>query len=193
MDGGHPHSDRSDRNLVLAGFMATGKSTIGRRCAQALRFTFHDSDQVVERRAGKTVPEIFEQDGEERFRELESEAVRDLARERQCVIATGGGAVLSSTNVARLRRTGFIVLLWADPEEILMRCGSRASRPLLAGAEDPAQRIGDLLVRREPYYRAAANAVVETTGLTREESAERVLEVYHRLSQRSPRHTSGTV
>lgn len=184
----------NERNLVLVGFMAAGKSTIGRRCAQALHFAFQDTDLVVERRAGKPVREIFEQDGEERFRSLESDAVRDLARERRCVIATGGGVVLNTANVARLRRTGIIILLWADPQDILARCGSRASRPLLADAEDPVRRICDLLAAREPYYRSAANAVVETTGLTREESVERVLEVYHRLCQsRRPRNTPGTV
>jgi shikimate kinase len=182
-----------ERNLVLVGFMATGKSTIGRRCAQALHFSFHDTDSVVERRAGKSIREIFEQDGEDRFRALESDAVRDLARERRSVIATGGGVVLNTANVARLRRTGVIVLLWADPQEILARCGTRASRPLLADAADPASRICDLLAAREPYYRAAANAVVETTGLTRDESAERVLEVYHRLCPpRRPRRTPET-
>jgi shikimate kinase len=180
-----------DRNLVLVGFMGSGKSTIGRRCAQALRFRFHDTDALVEHRAGKSVADIFAEDGEACFRALESDAVRDLARERRAVIATGGGVVMDSANVARLRRTGYVILLWADAAEILARCGTRATRPLLASAEDPAERITSLLARREPCYRSAAHAVVETTGLPREEAVERVLAAYHSLVESSRhRHAS---
>ncbi len=177
------HATRDDRNLVLVGFMASGKSTIGRRCAESLRFGFRDSDALLERRAGKPVSEIFEQEGEVRFRSLETAAIRDLARESRTVIATGGGAVLSGLNVARLRRTGYIILLWADPDEILARCGSRASRPLLACAEDPSARITELLAVREPLYHAAAHAVVHTSGLTRDEAVERVLDTYRSLCE----------
>lgn len=169
---------RTERNLVLVGFMASGKSTIGRRCAHALRFRFFDTDAVVEQCAGKPVPVIFAEDGEAVFRSLESDAIRRLAREPRAVIATGGGAVMNAANVARLRRTGYVVLLWTDPQEIMARCGSRSTRPLLAGAYDPAARIAELLTAREPLYRAAAHTVVETTGLSREEAAERVLDAY---------------
>jgi shikimate kinase len=175
-----------DRNLVLIGFMATGKSTIGRRCAQALRFQFCDTDALVERRAGKSVSSVFEEDGEEQFRLLESEAIRDLARERRTVIATGGGAAINAVNVARLRRSGYVILLWTDPQEIVARCGTRATRPLLAGADDPEARITTLLASREPLYRSAAHTVVETTGLSREDAVERVLAAYHSLACPSP-------
>jgi shikimate kinase len=177
-----PRPRRNERNLVLIGFMATGKSTIGRRCAQALRFQFRDSDSVVECRTGKSVAQLFEEDGEERFRSLESDAIRDLARERRTVIATGGGAILNGANIARLRRTGHVILLWTDPEEILARCGSRATRPLLASADDPVERITNLLSRRESLYRSAAHTVVETTGLSRDEAVSRVLDAYHALA-----------
>lgn len=165
-------------NLVLVGFMATGKSTIGRRCARELGYPFRDSDSVIERRAGKSIPAIFAEDGEPAFRRLEAAAIRELARAGATVIATGGGAPMNSGNVAYLRRTGFVVLLWSDPEEILARCGTRANRPLLAGANDPRARIECLLAQREPAYRAAAHAVVDSTGLTREETAQRVLDAY---------------
>jgi len=180
----------SDKNLVLVGFMASGKSTIGRKCAEALRFNFRDSDCVVERRAGKSVPAIFEEDGEAAFRKMEEEAIRDMARERRTVIATGGGAVMNSTSVARLRRRGYVILLWTDPDDILARCGSRMSRPLLATAEDPRARIHQLLADREPHYRAAAHMVVETAGLTRDEAVERVLAAYNTLNESERRRSN---
>jgi shikimate kinase len=171
-------------NLVLIGFMATGKSTIGRLCARSLGFRFRDSDTLIERRAGRPIPEIFAEEGESAFRARESEALQDLARGYHLVIATGGGAVMNAVNVARLRRTGIVILLHAAPEEILMRVGNRQSRPLLADAPDPLARIESLLLQREPYYRAAAHAIVETTGLSRETAAARVLEAYHTEAER---------
>lgn len=164
--------------------MATGKSTIGRLCARALGYRFRDSDTLIQRRAGRPIPEIFAEEGEAAFRAREAEALQDLARGHHLVIATGGGAVMNAVNVARLRRTGVVILLHAAPEEILMRVGNRQSRPLLADAPDPLARIETLLLQREPYYHAAAHAVVETTGLSREAAAERVLEAYHAEAKR---------
>jgi shikimate kinase len=163
--------------------MATGKSTIGQRVARDLDFRFRDSDKLVERRVGKPVSAIFSEDGEEKFRAMESSAVRDLARGTRVVIATGGGAVLNSANVAHLRRNGIVILLWTAPEEILMRCGNRMTRPLLTQSEDPRDRILSLLAEREPFYRSAAHAVVDTTGNSRDESAEKVLAVYRELAR----------
>lgn len=185
MSTARPGNERPrEPNLVLIGFMATGKSTIGRLCARALGFRFRDSDTLIQRRAGRPIPEIFAEEGEAAFRTREAEALQDLARGHHLVIATGGGAVMNAVNVARLRRTGVVILLHAAPEEILMRVGNRQSRPLLADAPDPLARIETLLLQREPYYHAAAHAVVETTGLSREEAAERVLEAYHAEAER---------
>jgi shikimate kinase len=170
-------------NLALVGFMATGKSTIGQRVARDLNFRFRDSDKLVERRAGKPVSTIFSEEGEEKFRAMEASAVRDLARGTHVVIATGGGAVLNTANVAHLRRSSIVILLWTTPEEILMRCGNRMTRPLLAQADDPCERILSLLAEREPYYRSAAHAVVDTTGHSRDESADKVLAVYRELAR----------
>jgi shikimate kinase len=164
--------------------MATGKSTIGRLCARALGFRFRDSDTLIQRRAGRSIAEIFAEEGEAAFRARETAALQELARGYHLVIATGGGAVLNAVNVARLRRTGVVILLHAAPEEILLRVGNRQSRPLLADAPDPLARIQTLLHQREPYYHAAAHAIVETTGLSREAAAERVLQAYHAEAQR---------
>jgi shikimate kinase len=169
-------------NLVLIGFMASGKSTIGRICAARLGFKFYDSDRLVERRAGCTIAKLFEERGEPAFREMEVEAIRSLSRYRNVVIATGGGAPMNGLNIARLRQRGIIILLSTTPQEILQRVPDRASRPLLAGATEPEAKIQDLMSQRKAAYCAAAHAIVETTGLAREAAADAVLQEYHRLA-----------
>ena len=167
-------------NLVLIGFMGAGKSTIGRRCALRLGYQFRDSDTVIEQRHKKSIPEIFAGEGEAKFREWECEVVHDLARCSNMVIATGGGIVLNSSNVARLRRSGIVVLLSAHADEIIARCMSRNTRPLLMTTDvDPVQRIVSMLEIRNPLYEAAANITVDTTGLDREEAVERVLNEFN--------------
>jgi len=171
-------------NLVLVGFMGTGKSTIGRRCARALSFRFVDTDMLVERRAGTSIVRIFAQQGEAAFRAMEREAVRESAARVHVVIATGGGVVLDAENVRLLRQSGIVVWLQVSPEEIARRCRNTATRPLLAEAENPLERIRRMLEVRVPYYEAAADAVVETTGVTHREAALRVLEAYRQEAAR---------
>ena len=166
-------------NLVLIGFMGTGKSTVGRECARILGFRFRDSDRLVEQRAGKSVAAIFEEDGEAVFREMESSAIRTLAATNPLVLSTGGGAPMDPANIARLRRKGFVVLLWTDPRAILVRIGNPASRPLLdMGRTNPEARITELLAIRETVYRSAADATIDTTSLTRQQTVERVIAAY---------------
>jgi shikimate kinase len=176
------------RNLVLIGFMGAGKSTLGRRCACELGYRFFDTDRMVAQRAGKSIPDIFAQDGEAAFRELEAAAVRDLARMNGLVIATGGGVPMNALNIARLRRSGVLVLIWLDSEELVSRTEHRTDRPLLANAEDPRTRISQLLEEREPAYRAAAHVVVETSGLTTEDATQAILSKFRQWldSQEAP-------
>jgi shikimate kinase len=165
-------------NLVLIGFMATGKSTVGRDCARILGLRYRDSDRLVERRAGKSVAAVFAEDGEAAFRGMETSAIRTLAAANPIVLSTGGGAPMDPANVECLKRTGFVVLLWAEPDAILARVGNPSSRPLLSASENPETRIRDLLAQRESIYRAAADAIVDTTSFAREETVERVLAEY---------------
>ena len=166
-------------NLVLIGFMGSGKTTIGRRCAHRMGFQFRDSDSVIELRYKLTIPEIFEQYGEAQFRSWESEVIHDLSRCSKMVIATGGGAVLDTNNVARLKRSGILLLLKSDPEEILARCALRNNRPLLAMADDPLERIQTLMSTRNPLYESAADIIVDTTGSMRDETVSKVLTEYN--------------
>ena len=165
-------------NLVLIGFMASGKSTVGRACARKLELRFRDSDTFIERRAGKPISDIFAEEGEDAFRKMEMNAIRTLSSNPPIVLSTGGGAVLNPINVARLRRNGLVVLLWSKPEAIAERVRDPARRPLLADAADPATRIQELLSQREPAYRAAAHVVVDTSDMTRDETVVRVVEIY---------------
>ncbi|MEP6755284.1 MAG: shikimate kinase [Chthonomonadales bacterium] len=177
----------SQPNLVLIGFMGTGKSTIGRECAEKLGFAFRDTDACIERRAERSIAEIFEHQGEPVFRGMESATVRHLANQPDQVISTGGGVVLKSANIALLRRSGIVILLWAKAEEIAKRCSTRRTRPLLTNVEDTLAHVTKMLDQREEYYFSAAHAVVDTTGLGRDRSVDIVLSEYRRLAEIWPK------
>jgi len=162
------------RNLVLIGFMGTGKTTLGRLCAERLGYAFCDTDTLIEARAGRSIPEIFAEQGETAFRQLEREVIAELAAMSGLVIATGGGAPLDAENAHRLRAAGDVVLLTAPPEEILLRVGDPRSRPLLAGASDVHKRIRELLDERMPAYVQAAHRELNTMGHRLEALAERL-------------------
>lgn len=162
-------------NLVLIGYMGTGKSTIGRRCAHALGYTFRDTDRIVEIDAGMSVADVFATRGEEGFRRLEAMAIRRVASFRRTVVATGGGAVLRPSNVRELQRRGVIVLLDVAPSEIVARVSRSSKRPLLEGAEDRTTRVMEMLDARKDAYESAADVVVSTTGLSVAEASDLVL------------------
>jgi shikimate kinase len=162
--------------VILTGFMATGKTEVGRRLARRLGRPFVDVDGLVEAATGKSVADIFATEGEARFRELERAAVEDACRVTDAVIATGGGTLLDAESRRRLAAAGPIVCLSAPPEEILRRVGDPSSRPLLAngnGATDRIGRIRTLLAERAPVY-ALATHTVETAGLDVDTVVERV-------------------
>jgi len=153
--------------VVLIGFMGTGKSVIGRRLAAATGRRFVDTDQRIEQRAGKSVAAIFRDEGEARFREMESEVVEALAREEGCVIATGGGMALRPDQIAKLG--GIRVALTATPEVILERTQRRRhARPLLSG-QDPSDQIHRLMAERAPYYQLA-DLSVDTSRMSVDET-----------------------
>lgn len=157
-----------NRNIVLTGFMGTGKSSVGRRLASRLGYRFVDTDTLIVEKAGLPIKEIFEQSGEPRFRELEREAIENISRESGLVIATGGGVVLDDINMSNLRNNGVIVCLTATPEVIMERTQGRNDRPLLNTSERE-QRVLELLEFRRPFY--------ERSDLTVDTSSMRVDEV----------------
>jgi shikimate kinase len=146
--------DRHLRNVALAGFMGTGKSTIGRLVARQLGFEPVDTDELIEARTGEAVGALFARHGEAAFRDLERRVLEDLAGRERLVIATGGGLVCQPGNLDHLRRHALVFCLWATPETIWQRVRHQTHRPLLQVA-DPQAEIRRLLAEREPFYRQA--------------------------------------
>ncbi|MCW5890672.1 MAG: shikimate kinase [bacterium] len=163
------------QHIILAGFMATGKSEVGRRLAHAMGRAFVDTDALVEADAGRTVAEIFAAEGEPGFRARERAAVVRACAMSPAIIAIGGGALLDPESRQVLAAAGPIVCLQATPEEILRRVGDAASRPLLAdaGEDERLARVRALLAERAPVYALATHAV-DTTGLDPDAVAARV-------------------
>jgi len=140
------------QNIILTGFMATGKTTIGKLVAKKLQLTFIDTDDEITSRQGLTIAEIFKRFGEDAFRAMETEVAKDLASREDLVISTGGRMMLDAVNVGLLTRTGRVFCLTATADEILERVGKNAgTRPLLAVA-DPKAKIIELLEQRKKGY-----------------------------------------
>ena len=168
-------------NLVLIGFMGTGKSSVGQAVAGQLHFSFLDTDQVIEQRVGKSVGEIFAGDGEPAFRDWERRIVVELAARTKTVIATGGGLPADDANLASLKTHALVVCLWASPEKIWERVRGQSHRPLL-NDPDPLAKIRRLLEVREPYYRQA-DVLVNTEMRSVRDVAQQV--THHFLAARA--------
>ncbi len=147
--------------LVLVGLPGSGKSTVGRQLARRLNVAFHDSDHVIEAQIGCSIREFFEREGEAAFRDVEESVIRTLTGQDQCVLATGGGAVLRAANRERLRDGGQVVYLRSSPEEVARRLRHDVNRPLLQ-VDDPLARLRSLYQERDPLYRETAHFVIET-------------------------------
>jgi shikimate kinase len=170
-------SQTPPKNIVLIGFMGSGKSTVGRELHLRLGYPLVDMDQVIEQRAGKPITSIFSEDGEEKFREMETELLGELADSSATrrIISTGGGVIGRQRNRELLRQLGYVVWLHAPTAVILDRTSKNRERPLLH-TEDPAARIEALLTVRKPLYADAAHLKVETAGLDCKELATGILE-----------------
>lgn len=162
---------------MLIGFMGSGKSSIGRELSQVLGYPLVDTDALAVSRAGRSIPNIFAEDGEETFRDLESEVLRDLVAEgtERRIVATGGGIIERPENRDLLRRLGYVVWLIVSPAEILRRTSRNRDRPLLNN-DNPEKTIRTLLTHREPIYRETAHEEIETDTLTFPEIATGIIE-----------------
>lgn len=150
-------------NIVLIGFMGTGKTVIGRILAKKLKMKFRDTDLLIEKKEGRSIAKIFSENGEEYFRKLEREVIKVVSRENNAVVSTGGGVVLSQGNMKQLRRNGVIVCLKSKPKVILERIKhQKGSRPLL-NKPNPLKEIKSILKERAPYY-MQADFVVDTSN-----------------------------
>lgn len=163
------------RHLFLVGFMGAGKTSVARLVARELDRDFLDVDAMIEREQDTTIPVIFAERGEERFRALESAMLASLQDREPAVVACGGGIVLRPENRALLGKTGTVVYLKVTGAEALARIGDMASRPLLAGSGGQLAAT-QLLKAREVLYESVADATVDTVGRTPDEVAREVIE-----------------
>jgi len=162
-------------NIALIGFMGTGKTAVGKALAEKLDKKFVELDPLIELKAGKTIPEIFSQDGEIAFRELEIEVTKEVAERKNVVIACGGGVVLNKINIDRLRKESLIVYLTASPKIILERTSNDAEeRPLLKVA-NPSLTIQELLRFRKAFYERAADIKINTSKLDIDAVVEQII------------------
>jgi shikimate kinase len=171
------NTKRQIQNIALIGFMGTGKSSVGQIVAGQLHFTFLDTDHLIESRTGKTISEIFAQEGEPAFRALEKRVVHELLGRKKTVISTGGGLPASAENLASLKEHSLVVCLWASPEKIWERVRTQNHRPLLHEA-DPLAKIRSLMAQREPCYRQA-DVLLNTELRALKDVAQQVIHQYH--------------
>ena len=162
-------------NIVLIGYMGTGKTEVGKRLAKKLGMKFIELDRLIEERAGKKIAEIFRTQDEIAFRELEIEATKKIAGEKSSVIACGGGIVLNKINIDRLKENGVTVYLTASPQTILKRVAAeKGQRPLLA-VNDQLKTVTDMLKFRKPYYERSADITINTSRKNIETVAQEII------------------
>ncbi len=164
-------------NIVLIGFMGCGKSTIGRELHKKLGYPLIDADHLIEQQTGKSIPEIFANDGETAFRTMETQLINNMIAQQTShhILSTGGGMVIKPENRTLLRQLGFVVWLSCPPEEILDRTSRNTNRPLLQ-CDDPMSVITSLLKERTPFYEETAHLTITTSGLHFDEITCGILE-----------------
>jgi shikimate kinase len=178
---------RDIRNLTLIGFMGTGKSSVGRLVANSLHFTFLDTDEVIEARAGASIADIFKQHGEPVFREWEKRIVQELAKRHDTVISTGGGLPAQDGALTSLKSHSLVICLWASAEKIYSRVKNQTHRPLLQDPE-PIGKIRSLLAAREPYYKQA-DVLLNTEFRSMREVTQQIVHHFHGASVRFSERT----
>ncbi|MCA6084741.1 shikimate kinase [Candidatus Endomicrobiellum agilis] len=160
-------------NLVFTGFMGTGKSKTGRIVSERLKRGFFDTDNLIERKVGYSINDIFKRYGETSFRQMEIETIKEVSERDSAVISCGGGVVLNSVNIAALRKKGIIINLYASAEVIYERLKSESDRPLLR-CEKPLTEIKKLLNFRKTFY-MDCDFSFDTDGLSAAKVADKVL------------------
>lgn len=163
-------------NIILTGFMGCGKTSVGIRLSYVAKRTFIDTDKWIEKRQGKSVSQIFEDDGEKAFRRMETDCIRELidTAQRQ-IISTGGGLPVRKENRELLHRLGKVYYLKVTPETVYERLKGDTTRPLLQG-DNPQEKIKMLLEEREPFYMEGADAVIEVSGKSFDEIIEQIVQ-----------------
>jgi shikimate kinase len=166
------------KNIVLVGFMGTGKTAVARELARRLKREFVSLDELIEKKENRPIIKIFAESGENYFRDVESQVVKEVSGKENLVIDVGGGVVVREENVANLKKKGILICLKASPEVILERTKHAKHRPLL-NVPNPKEKIQELLNKRAPYY-SRADYSVDTSDLSIQEVVEKTLEIIHK-------------
>ncbi len=162
-------------NVALIGFMAAGKTAVGKILAEKLSKKFIEQDSLIEQKAGKSIPEIFQEDGEIAFRELEIEVTREISGKKNLIIACGGGVILNKINIDRLKENSVIVYLTASPRTILKRISTEGGQRPLLEVDNPILTIRELLRFRKPFYKRAADIKISTSKLDIDSVVEQII------------------
>ncbi len=163
-------------NIVLIGFMGCGKTSVGIRLSYALKQTMIDTDKWIERKQKMTIPEIFDSEGEEAFREMEKQCLIQLAEtENDKIISTGGGLPIREENHSLLKELGRVYYLKVSPQKVYERLKNDTTRPLLQ-TENPQERIKELLTYRAPFYEKCADYIIEVSDLSFDEIIAKIIE-----------------
>lgn len=152
--------------IYLIGMMGSWKTTAGKLLAEKLGLSFTDIDDKIKEEEGKSIREIFEQEGKQYFRELETEMLKKVSKSRNSIIATGGGIILNETNREIMTRTGFVIMLEANPESIAQRINNVKKRPVLQSDQPLLPQLESIWSERKPFYEKAADITIETNDLT---------------------------
>ncbi|MCR8641852.1 shikimate kinase [Paenibacillus sp. N1-5-1-14] len=167
-------------NILLIGFMGTGKSTVGLKLAEQLGWTFVDTDQEIVKQAGRTIPQIFAEDGEGYFRELESEVICQVLSGTNQVVSFGGGAVLNPVNCTNMQKNGCVITLTAPLDTIVERVQGDTNRPLLQG--DVRERVATMMEQRQGLY-DFSDFNIDTTMGSADELVALIQEQFGKISR----------
>ena len=171
-------------NIVLTGFMGTGKTAVGKKLAKELKMQYVDTDAMIEEDTGMSISKIFKKFGESGFRDLETKVVKCVGMLDNFVIATGGGVVLREENMEELERHGVVICLSASAKVIFARTSENKSRPLLAEAEDAKKKIRELLQSRQSFYQRA-DFSIDTSELDTDSIVAKIIDFVKKYQGRS--------
>ncbi len=166
-------------NIIITGFMGTGKSVVAKELARKLKMEFTDMDRIIEERLGMSIADVFAGNGEKYFREQENKLIKELSQKENTVIATGGGTLLSSDNARILGQKGQIICLYADSQTIYNRVNKKNNRPLLK-RENVLSEINRLLEERKEAYNNFT-IKIDTTNLNVQEVADKIITLLKRV------------
>ena len=173
-------------NIILIGFMGCGKSTVGKVLAKKMRYIFLDTDQTIESRQHMPISKIFEKKGEEYFRKLETDTVREMVETtNKSIISTGGGLPLREENSQILKNLGFVVYLNVKKETVLKRLKGDTKRPLLAGG-NVEEKVEQMISYRDPIYQVGAHMEIHTDDMSVDKVAEEIIRNYEIMQRKGP-------